>query len=83
MADDHWPEVVSNLRKERQKWAQLTGMLGREGVDARTSGQIYLAVLQLVMLYRSATWVVIPLIGRILGEFLQRVARRLTGRQPH
>ena len=40
-ADDNWPAVVSNLRKARQKWARLTGLLGEEGVHARTLGQIY------------------------------------------
>ena len=28
-ADDNWPEVVNNLWRARQKWAQLTRVLGR------------------------------------------------------
>ena len=60
----------------------MTKMLIREDVDACNSGQIYLAVVQLVILYGSKTWVIIPLIGRFGGEFQHRVARRLTGRQP-
>ena len=30
-----WPEVVGNLRRARQTWAQISRVLGREGVDAR------------------------------------------------
>ena len=52
-ADENWPAVIINLRKTRQKWAQMKRVLVREGADARTSGQIYLAVVQLVMLYGS------------------------------
>ena len=57
-------------------------MLSREGADDRTSGQIYLTVAQSVMLYKSDTWVTTPHIGRVLGGFHHRVARRMTGRQP-
>ena len=39
-ADANWTVVVSNLRKARRKWAQLTRVLGREGVDSWTFGQI-------------------------------------------
>ena len=28
-ADDNWPEVVNNLWRARQKWEQLTRVLGR------------------------------------------------------
>ena len=45
-ADDDWPAVVRNLRKSRREWARLTRVLGREGIYARTSGQIYLVVVQ-------------------------------------
>ena len=55
-------------------------MLSREVADAWTLGQIYLAVVQSVMLYRSETWFMTPQIGRVLGGIHHRVARRLTGR---
>ena len=55
-AEDYdWPAMVRNLRRTRQKWAQLTQILSREGADAQTLGHIYLAVVQLVLLYRSET----------------------------
>ena len=74
--------MVRKLRRCRQKWERLTRILSREGADARTSGQIYLAVMKLVLIYGSDTWVLIPCMKGVLGGFHHRVARRLTGRQP-
>ena len=60
MVDNNWPEVFKNLRRAWHKWARLNRVLIREGVDARTSGHIYLAVVQLVMIYGSEMWIMIP-----------------------
>ena len=58
----------------------MTQVLSREGTDAQTLGQIYLAVVESDMIYGSETWVMTPRIGRILGGFHHRLARKLTGR---
>ena len=79
--EDEYPAVVRNLWRARNNWAQLTRALIREGADARTSGQIYLAMVQSVLLYGSETWVLKPRMQRVLGRFHHRVARRLTGRK--
>ena len=76
------PEVVSNLRKARQKGVHLTIVLSREGSVARTLGQIYFLVVQSVMLYDLETWEMTPQIGRVLGGFHHRMALRITGKQP-
>ena len=81
-ADNNWSAVVSNLQKARRKWAQLMRVLRRDGEDARNSGQIYLEMVHLVLLYGSETWVTKPCIERVLSGFHHRVDRRLTGRQP-
>ena len=52
-AYNNWPELVRNLCRAHQKWARLTRVLSREGVYDRTSVHIYLAVVQLVILYGS------------------------------
>ena len=39
-AENDFLSVVSNLRESRQNWAQLTKVLGIEGVYARILGQI-------------------------------------------
>ena len=38
--DDDWPAVIRNLRRIRQKWAQMNWVLSREGADARKLGHI-------------------------------------------
>ena len=81
VVDNNCQAVVINLWHARQKWARLTRVLIREGADARTLGHIYLAVVQLVMIYGSKTWVTNPPSGRVLGGFHHRVAQSLTGRQ--
>ena len=78
--ENDWPAGVRNLRSARQKWARLNRILSREGEDERTLRHIYLAVVQLVLLYRSETWVLKPRMQRVLVSFHHRVARRLTGR---
>ena len=80
--DDDWPEVMRNFWCARQKWMRLTRMLIREGADSRTLVQIYLAVVQSVLLYGSETWVLTPRMQRVLGGFPHRAAHRLTVRQP-
>ena len=74
--------MVHNIWRAHQKWAQLTRVFSREGADARNSGPIYLAMVQLVMIYGSEKWVMTLCMGRILGGFHHRVARSLKGRQP-
>ena len=81
-ADNNWPEVVGNLRRARKKWARMTRVLSREGEDAWTSGKIYLAVVQLVLIYMSELWVLTLRMQRVLDRFHHRVARRLKGWQP-
>ena len=56
---------------------RLTLVLSREGADTRTPGQIYLVVLQAVLLYGSEKWVLTPHMQRVLGGFHHRVFRRL------
>ena len=54
-------------------------VFGREGADARTLGVLYVAVVHSVLLHGSDMWVPYPCIGRTLGRFHHRVARRLMG----
>ena len=70
------------MQKAPQKWTRLMRILSREGEDARTLGQIYLFVVQLVLLYGTETWVMTPRIRRVLGVFHHRLYCRMIGRQP-
>ena len=57
----------------------MTIIPGREGVYPRVSGLFFKAVVQVVLLFVSETWVVTPCMGRDLGGFQDQVERRLTG----
>ena len=74
---EEWPVVVHNLWQSRQKWAHMSSVLSREGADARTSGRIYVAVVNVVLLYGLETWVTTPHIGRVLVGLHHRVASRV------
>ena len=76
---NYWPAVVRNLKRTRHKWPRLTRILSREGADSRNSGQIYLAVVQFFMLYRSELWVLTPCMKNILSGFHHWVTHRLKG----
>ena len=79
--DNDCPEVVRNLRSARHKWEWPTQVLSKEGEDSRTPGQIYVVVVQLVLLYRSLAWVLTPRMQRVMGGLHHSVDRRLTGKK--
>ena len=79
--DDDWLVVVANQRKYRKKWAWLSRILVRKGVNVQTSGLFYKAVVQFVFRFGSEMWAVNPCIGRAMGGFHRRVARQTMGRK--
>ena len=81
VADDNWPEVIGNLQKELKIWARLARILIREGAMPRGLEMLFNAVVQVVLLFGSETWVLTPRMGRYLGNFQNRVARRITERK--
>ena len=52
--------VVHNLQREPENWGQLANILGREGSDMRTAGNFYVVVVQVVLLFKSDTWLLTP-----------------------
>ena len=70
---------MRNLTRARQNWARLTRILSREGADAWTLGYIYLAVLQVIILYESEILILTPYMKMVLGRLHHRVEHRLTG----
>ena len=57
---DDWPAVVANLRKVRNKWSQMSQILGREEDNVQTSGEFFKVVVQVVPLLGSEMWLVTP-----------------------
>ena len=78
--DDNCPEVVEKVWKARKIWARMEMILIQEGASPRVSGMFSKEVVQAVLLFRSETWVMNPRMGRALGIFQHRFARRIAGR---
>ena len=74
--------MAGNLGKARKSLGQLKRILSKEGADKRVSGNIFKAVVQQVLLFGAETWVVTPIMERVLSSFMHGAARRITGIQP-
>ena len=60
----------------------MAKILRREGVSPQVSGMFFKAVVQVVILFGSETWVLIPHMGRVVVIFQYRVSRWITEMQP-
>ena len=80
--DYDWLAVVGNLGKAWKSWGRLSRNLSREGADPKVSGIFYKAVVQSVFLFAAETWVLTPRMEQDLECFQNRVARRITRKQP-
>ena len=58
----------------------MTRIRSRGRAEPRVSGFFFKVVVQAVLLFGAETWVVTPLMGRVLVGFQDQLARRLTGR---
>ena len=66
------------MRRVQQKWEWV---LRREWEDPQNSLRFCLMVVQTVLMYALGTWVMKVHIGRNLGGFHHRVARKMTIRK--
>ena len=57
-------------------WEWLSRILVGGGADPQKSGTFYKVVVQEILLFGVETWVMTSRIGRTLGSFHHRVARR-------
>ena len=80
--DDNWLAMEQNLRRAQGKWVRLNKILGRGGLDKRTTGRFYVAVVQAVLLFGSKTWVLNPRLEKPLMGFHHRAAWRMVGMVP-
>jgi hypothetical protein len=69
--------VLYNITKARQRWAQVSKVLSRQGADTRVSGYFYKAIVQSVLLYGCETWAVTQQILGLLEGFHNQVTQRL------
>ena len=82
VTEDDCPAVAGNIKKARRIWGRLARVLDREGADHKVSRTFYIAVTQQVLLFGAETWVLTKKMESAMDAFQDRVARKLTGRQP-
>ena len=68
-SNNDWKEVEHNLKRAQKKWVRLENILEREGLDRRTVGRFYVAVVQAMLLFGYETWVLNPPVGEIPRGF--------------
>ena len=71
--DDNWTAIITNLPDSWKVRDQLSSILGREGSDARTLGDFYIAVIQETFLFGLEMWAMTPRMAQTLGGFHHRV----------
>ena len=77
--DNDWLAVARNLSWTRAVWSKMARILRREGVSLKVSRLCFKAMVQVVLLFRSDTWVVTPRMGKAMRGYQAQVERRLTG----
>ena len=80
--DYDWLAVLGKLGKAIKSWGRLLRILSQEGTYPKVSGHFLKVVSQAVLLFGEDTWVLTPRMERSLDIFQNRVARRITRRNP-
>ena len=62
-ADDDWPEVIQNLIKAREVRRRIERILSREGERLQVSTFFFKAIVHMVLLLGTETWVVTHRMG--------------------
>ena len=65
---DNWPSVVTKLMNYRKKWAWISGIIGREEINAWTPSNFYKAVVQAVLIFFLDVWAVTPALAGYWGD---------------
>ena len=79
--DEEWPEVLRNIWRARQVWGRLGKFLRREGVYSIILAKFYRAVVQVVLLFGSETWVLTTAMIQKLEGVYVGFLRQVTGKK--
>ena len=80
--DNDTPAIRRNIKRARQVWGCISKAIAKDSVPAPVAGMFYFAVVAVVLLYGSETWVTPPHKLRALEGFHVEAARRITGMRP-
>ena len=74
-----WAALYKNLRKLQRQWGMLSKVVMNTGETVRSQGMIYMEIIQSVLLYGSASWLVTRSILKLLEGFHHWSARSIEG----
>ena len=77
-----WLALYRNLKKAQKRWGMVSRVLVRDGATTRAMGMFYKGIVQAVLLCGCETWTVTPRMMKVLAGFHNKIARRISGRQP-
>ena len=80
--DSDTPAIRRNLKRERQVWGRISTVIAKDSVPTPIANMFYQAVVAVVLLYGSETWVTSPHELRAMEGFHVEAARRITGMRP-
>ena len=82
IGDNTWMAVVGNLQKSRKSWVRMMSILSREGAELKVLGNLFKAVVHMVLIFGAEAWVLTPRMEPELISFQHRVVRQLNMRKP-
>jgi hypothetical protein len=77
--DSDEPCVERNLKRAKQQWGMICGILSNEPASPEVMASFYKSVVQSVLLYGSESWVLTKSMITKLASFHRRCARYITG----
>jgi hypothetical protein len=80
--DNDTQAVRNNLKKARDIWARLSRTIRAENAPPRVRGVFYKATVQLILLFGSETWNLLPVSLKSLEGFHIRAAWHMAGKKP-
>jgi hypothetical protein len=80
--DNDTKAVRGNIKKARRIWARLSHTIRSENASPCACGVFYKAIVQLILLFRSKTWMFSPVSLKSLEGFHIRASWRMAGKRP-
>ena len=80
--DSDTPALFMNLAKARKRFARISNLITREGVDSVVGGRIYIVAVLAVLLYGSESWVWTWSMLNTIHGYHHRACQRLADKKP-
>jgi endonuclease III-like uncharacterized protein len=81
--DNDNPAIKSNMKKAKEKWAEIRRVLGSEPILPKTHARFYCAIILNVLLYGSESWEISKQTLANLEAFNNNCVRCITKKRIH